>query len=150
MLNKIEWLDNLGRVSRHKKNTKLENFMTELQRLTLVHEGHRGAEGSGGSEYYRFAPGAPSKPDAAGDGDQSGKAKSSQTNKKKDSAKDADGKDSKETVQDGGERPKGTGTGTGVGTGAGGRDDSPPGDTASSTDVDEGGANGRATNDDTE
>lgn len=57
VLNKISWLDNLGRIPRHKKNTKLENFLTELQRLTLVHEGHA----DDGSDHYRIAPGAPSK-----------------------------------------------------------------------------------------
>jgi H+-transporting ATPase len=58
VLSKFSWLDNLGRITRHKKNTKLENFLSELQRLTLVHEGHS----DDGSDHYRFASGAPSKP----------------------------------------------------------------------------------------
>jgi len=62
VLSKIKWLDNLGRITRHKKNTKLENFLTELQRLTLVHESHS----DDGSDHYRFAPGASSKPSSAG------------------------------------------------------------------------------------
>lgn len=47
----MTWLDNLGRAKRHNKNEKLENFLTELQRLTVVHEtDHTGS-------YYRFAQG---------------------------------------------------------------------------------------------
>lgn len=43
-------MDNIGRKTRSKKNEKLENFLTDLQRLTIVHEtDHNGS-------YYRFAP----------------------------------------------------------------------------------------------
>ncbi|KAF8330585.1 plasma-membrane proton-e [Cantharellus anzutake] len=58
LLNKISWLDRLGRKNRSKRNHKWENFLTEMQRLTLVHE--VGSDGAG--EYFRFASGAPSKP----------------------------------------------------------------------------------------
>ncbi|WVW85256.1 plasma-membrane proton-efflux P-type ATPase [Kwoniella bestiolae CBS 10118] len=51
ILNKITWLDHIGRVSRSKRNEKLENFLTDLQRLTIVHESdHNGS-------YFRFASG---------------------------------------------------------------------------------------------
>lgn len=103
ILNKISWLDNLGRVSRHKKNTKYENFLTELQRLTLVHEGH--AE-NGGGEYYRLAPGSASKPQAGGDADadEGQKAKSADAKKKGEAAKDPDAPDNKKDVEAGGDR----------------------------------------------
>jgi H+-transporting ATPase len=55
MLNKVSWLDNLGRATRSKKNEKLENFLTDLQRLTIVHE----SDHDGGS-HFRFAAGADS------------------------------------------------------------------------------------------
>jgi len=77
VLSKIKWLDNLGRITRHKKNTKLENFLTELQRLTLVHESHS----DDGSDHYRFAPGASSKPGSTGP-EESKKAKTSNGNGK--------------------------------------------------------------------
>ncbi|EGO25552.1 hypothetical protein SERLADRAFT_355758 [Serpula lacrymans var. lacrymans S7.9] len=38
ILNGFSWLDRIGRPSRSRKNEKLENFMLELQRMTLVHE----------------------------------------------------------------------------------------------------------------
>ncbi|KAF8312959.1 plasma-membrane proton-e [Clavulina sp. PMI_390] len=124
ILNKITWLDNLGRLSRHKKDIKLENFMTELQRLTLVHEGghHGSSSPGGGSEYYRFAPGAPNAGDA-GD-DEPKKAKSGETKAKGEKAKDADAEGNRETVEEGGQRSKGSG-------------DPAAGDAASTTDVDE-------------
>ncbi|ODN73166.1 plasma-membrane proton-efflux P-type ATPase [Cryptococcus amylolentus CBS 6039] len=50
ILNSFRWLDNIGRATRSKKNEKLENFLTDLQRLTIVHE----SDNTGGS-YYRFA-----------------------------------------------------------------------------------------------
>lgn len=65
VLNKITWLDNLGRISRSKKNTKYENFLTDLQRLTLVHEGSHSANGAGG-EYFRFATSSSTAPGAKG------------------------------------------------------------------------------------
>lgn len=52
VLNRIAWLDNIGRSNRSHKNEKLENFLTELQRLTIVHESERGPES------FRFASGA--------------------------------------------------------------------------------------------
>jgi len=54
VLNKIRWLDNIGRTTRSRKNEKLENFLTDLQRLTIVHETDHGGS------YYRFASGASS------------------------------------------------------------------------------------------
>ena len=78
MLNKIQWLDELGRATRSKKNEKLENFLTDLQRLTIVHETDHGGS------YYRFASGSATP--AAND-----------TPKENDKAKD---KDKKPTSKD--------------------------------------------------
>lgn len=49
LLSKIRWLDNIGRRNRSHKNTKLENLLTEMQRLTLVHE-----HDSNGESHYRI------------------------------------------------------------------------------------------------
>ncbi|KIJ61297.1 hypothetical protein HYDPIDRAFT_177061 [Hydnomerulius pinastri MD-312] len=38
VMNTFTWLDRIGRPSRSRKNEKLENFIAELQRMTLVHE----------------------------------------------------------------------------------------------------------------
>jgi H+-transporting ATPase len=48
LLNKVTLLDNLGRLKRSSKNEKLENFLTELERLTIHHET------IDGGDYYRF------------------------------------------------------------------------------------------------
>lgn len=82
MLNSIRWLDSIGRKSRSKKNEKLENFLTDLQRLTIVHEtDHNGS-------YYRFAS---TKKEEEGDNgkndDKKGEAKSVDTKKQESSAK---------------------------------------------------------------
>ncbi|ORY32156.1 putative hydrogen-exporting ATPase [Naematelia encephala] len=63
ILNKMSWLDHLGRSTRHHKNEKLENFLTDLQRLTIVHE----SDNTG--SYYRFASGSatPAKPGVEGE-----------------------------------------------------------------------------------
>ena len=52
VLNKISFLDSIGRTTRSKRNEKLENFLTDLQRLTIVHETDHGGS------YYRFASGS--------------------------------------------------------------------------------------------
>jgi H+-transporting ATPase len=86
ILNKIRWLDHVGRTQRSKKNEKLENFLTDLQRLTIVHEtDHTGS-------YYRFASGGAQTP-AQQDNDKKGQAKDTKTKNKADDAKD--GKDKK-------------------------------------------------------
>ncbi|KAM0228991.1 hypothetical protein ACHAP5_011783 [Fusarium lateritium] len=38
VLNKVSWLDNLGRENRGKKDTKLENILGHLQKLAVEHE----------------------------------------------------------------------------------------------------------------
>ncbi|KAF5254362.1 hypothetical protein FANTH_847 [Fusarium anthophilum] len=38
ILNKLSWLDNLGRKDRKKKDTKLENILGHLQKLAIEHE----------------------------------------------------------------------------------------------------------------
>ncbi|KIR33542.1 plasma-membrane proton-efflux P-type ATPase [Cryptococcus deuterogattii MMRL2647] len=98
MLNSIRWLDSIGRKSRSKKNEKLENFLTDLQRLTIVHEtDHNGS-------YYRFAS---TKKDEDGDNgkndDKKGEAKSVDTKKQESSAKK--GEDEKKKGDD--EKKKG-------------------------------------------
>lgn len=50
LLSRIKWLDNIGRSSRSTKNEKLENFLTDLQRLTIVHETDKD-----GLSQYRFS-----------------------------------------------------------------------------------------------
>ncbi|WVQ79755.1 plasma-membrane proton-efflux P-type ATPase [Cryptococcus sp. DSM 104549] len=91
ILNKIRWLDSIGRVTRSKKNEKLENFLTDLQRLTIVHEtDHTGS-------YFRFASGAATPKEEGGGGkddkkkDKKGTAKDSKTNKKEGDAKTDEG-----------------------------------------------------------
>lgn len=81
--------------------------MTELQRLTLVHEGGTGSNSSEGG-YYRLAPGAPKQQD---DDDamtkqdaEKGKVKSGEAQKQSESAKDADDPQNVEDVQRGGDQ----------------------------------------------
>ena len=77
----MRWLDNVGRRNRSRKDAKLENFITEMQRLTLVHE--RDAQGE---SYYRLAAGpsgqeekkAPEKGQAAKPGETRDKAEETQ------------------------------------------------------------------------
>jgi H+-transporting ATPase len=37
-MSRFEWLDNIGRAVRSHKDAKLEDFLTQVQRLTLTHE----------------------------------------------------------------------------------------------------------------
>ncbi|KAK8854504.1 plasma-membrane proton-efflux P-type ATPase [Kwoniella newhampshirensis] len=92
ILNKIRWLDNIGRKTRSKKNEKLENFLTDLQRLTIVHEtDHTGS-------YYRFASGGATPGEAQGGTDdkkaaaKDTKTKSNEKDAKKDKDEPKDGK----------------------------------------------------------
>ena len=84
-MSKIRALDHIGRMSRSTKNEKLENFLTDLQRLTIVHETDHGGS------YFRFASGNNSPKangDAAGgDDDKKGAAKSGDAKKKAADAK---------------------------------------------------------------
>ena len=66
MLNKVTFLDQIGRSSRSNKNEKLENFITDLQRLTIVHETDHGGS------YYRFASGAATPHQNGGNNETSG------------------------------------------------------------------------------
>ncbi len=54
IMTRIKWLDRLGRhdPSAH-KDTKLENFLTEVQRLTLTHEN----PDNGATEVFKFGTG---------------------------------------------------------------------------------------------
>ncbi|WWC93239.1 plasma-membrane proton-efflux P-type ATPase [Kwoniella sp. B9012] len=87
ILNKISWLDHIGRVSRSKRNEKLENFLTDLQRLTIVHESdHNGS-------YFRFASGGSgSATPKEGSGDDKDKKPKSKPKKEQDSKSSDKGK----------------------------------------------------------
>ncbi|TFK50282.1 plasma-membrane proton-e [Heliocybe sulcata] len=52
ILNSIPWLDNIGRQKRGVKDAKHEDFISNLRRVTLVHE--RG--GNGHEDVFRFQP----------------------------------------------------------------------------------------------
>jgi H+-transporting ATPase len=82
VLNKIQYLDNIGRKNRSNKNENLENFLTDLQRLTIVHETDHGGS------YYRFASGAVSPTNE--EEDTPGKAKDAKTRKDVNDAKKSD------------------------------------------------------------
>ncbi|KAJ6620759.1 putative hydrogen-exporting ATPase [Mycena sp. CBHHK59/15] len=94
ILNKWSWLGNLGRLPRSKKNEKLENFITELQRLTIHHE-----RGQTGDDYYRIG-GSETKEDD----DSEHKTKGSRAKSKEGRAKEGDGDSDKR--QDGGSNSK--------------------------------------------
>jgi H+-transporting ATPase len=92
LLSRIAWLDNIGRSSRSNKNEKLENFLTDLQRLTIVHE-----KDKDGLSQYRFSSkganeedGDEEKPKEKGkdekDKDKKGKGKEENDAGKKDGA----------------------------------------------------------------
>ncbi|KAF7378377.1 Plasma membrane ATPase [Mycena sanguinolenta] len=89
VLNKWSWLGRLGRLPRSKKNEKLENFLAELQRLTIHHE--RGHEGD---DYYRIGA---SETQKESEEDSEHKSKDTKAKKKEGKAKedeqnnDADG-----------------------------------------------------------
>ena len=90
ILSKITWLDNLGRATRSRKNEKLENFLTDLQRLTIVHE----SSGDGGGGFYRFASGAATSKEEDTDEKKDDKKDKKKDKKPKDKdAKDKDAKD---------------------------------------------------------
>ena len=98
MLNKIRWLDNIGRHTRSSRNEKLENFLTDLQRLTIVHE----SDGNGAS-FYRFADGTRSRDEreeneqAVGKGkDDKKKEKEKASGQDQDNDKDKDKEKTKE------------------------------------------------------
>ncbi|KAJ7223598.1 hypothetical protein GGX14DRAFT_694453 [Mycena pura] len=81
ILNKWDWLGRLGRMPRSNKNEKLENFITELQRLTIHHE-----RGQAGDDYYRFG-GSETKKDGD-DEDSEHKSKGKSARRKEGKAKD--------------------------------------------------------------
>ncbi|WVR09316.1 plasma-membrane proton-efflux P-type ATPase [Kwoniella sp. DSM 27419] len=89
ILNKITWLDNIGRVTRSKKNEKLENFLTDLQRLTIVHESdHNGS-------YFRFANGGATPAEPSNDNKDKKPANKDKKAGSKDKGKVAEGADAK-------------------------------------------------------
>ncbi|KAH9942776.1 hypothetical protein B0H21DRAFT_779923 [Amylocystis lapponica] len=80
LLNSFKWLDNIGRRVRSKKNAKMENFITEMQRMTLVHE-----RDSKGEDVYRLSPGGTTTtpPPEKQKGDEKSKAKDDEKPKAK-------------------------------------------------------------------
>lgn len=56
LLNKIAWLDNLGRVKRSKSDVRMENIMAQLSKLSIEHE-----IGSSGLSRYQLAQKAPAE-----------------------------------------------------------------------------------------
>ncbi|TFY83751.1 hypothetical protein EWM64_g257 [Hericium alpestre] len=54
IMNKIKWLDDIGKSKRGTKNKRHEDFLTNLRRLTLVHERLSGP--SGEEDVFRFEP----------------------------------------------------------------------------------------------
>jgi len=81
ILNKWDWLGRLGRIPRSKKNARLEDFITELQRLTIHHE-----RGQAGDDYYRFGGSETKKEDDGSDSEHKSKGKSAK--RKEGKAKD--------------------------------------------------------------
>ncbi|KZP24984.1 plasma-membrane proton-e [Athelia psychrophila] len=80
LLNKIKWLDNIGRRNRSSRNAKLEDFLTEMRRMTLIHE-----RDSRGEDTYHIGIGSSTPPKEKKD-DKKSQATGS---KKKDAAEGA-------------------------------------------------------------
>jgi H+-transporting ATPase len=59
LLNRWKWLDDLGRTKRGKIDRRVEDFITELQRVTVVHEHHDEATGK---EIYKVVGRVPPEP----------------------------------------------------------------------------------------
>ncbi|KAJ7935899.1 plasma-membrane proton-e [Mycena leptocephala] len=95
ILNKWDWLGHIGRIPRSKKNEKLENFITELQRLTIHHE-----RGQAGDDYYRLG-GSETKKDDESEHKSKGTSAKNKEGKAKDGENDgADGGGRTEDSQD--------------------------------------------------
>lgn len=116
----MRWLDSVGRRNRSKKDVKLENFITEMQRLTLVHE--RDAQGE---SYYRLAAG-PSSQEEKKAPEKGQAAKAGETRDKAEEAQKT-GKGRKDDAQEKGDRVEPQeakeGHGDGAGEGENGRAD---------------------------
>ncbi|KAI5474748.1 plasma-membrane proton-e [Pseudohyphozyma bogoriensis] len=95
LLNKMAWLDNLGKVSRSKKDTVLENFLTEMQKMTLKHE-----KDSHGESFYRFGASSADDNEDSDDDDESSKKDKKEDKKDDKKGKDAKKEDKKEDKKD--------------------------------------------------
>ncbi|KAK7007828.1 plasma membrane ATPase [Favolaschia claudopus] len=80
VLNKWDWLGHLGRLPRSKKNERLENFIAELQRLTIHHE-----RTQAGEDYYRLGGSETQKEEET-----EHEAKGTKAKKEEDEAKDVE------------------------------------------------------------
>ncbi|BGP14084.1 hypothetical protein JCM10213_002379 [Rhodosporidiobolus nylandii] len=92
MLNKISWLNNLGRKKRSTKNAVMEDFMTQLQRLTIVHE--KGDDEPPAT--FKITQGASEEAAEAGAKTDKGKKDSKKAEEKKDEKQKEQEKDSKD------------------------------------------------------
>jgi H+-transporting ATPase len=54
LLSRFDWLDNIGREKRSRKDAKLEDFLTQVQRLTLTHANPV----NGHQEVFKFGTGS--------------------------------------------------------------------------------------------
>ncbi len=54
LMSRFQWLDRIGRETRSHKDEKLENFLTQVQRLTLTHENAENGE----TEVFKFGTGS--------------------------------------------------------------------------------------------
>ncbi|KAJ6552727.1 hypothetical protein B0H19DRAFT_1154803 [Mycena capillaripes] len=86
VMNKWNWLAHIGRMPRSKKNEKLENFIAELQRLTIHHE-----RGETGDDYYRFGGSETQKEDDNEHKSKGSNAKSKEGKAKQDDKSGGDG-----------------------------------------------------------
>lgn len=100
VLSRIKWLDNIGRSSRSNKNEKLENFLTDLQRLTIVHETDKD-----GLSQYRFSSNKDKEEDEEDKPKAKPKAKDKDQKDQKDKGK-GKGKGKEEEKKDGAEGDK--------------------------------------------
>ncbi|KAF5344035.1 hypothetical protein D9757_014354 [Collybiopsis confluens] len=91
ILNKFTWLDSIGRRKRSSKNEKLENFLAELQRMTIIHERSESNQDS-----YHFGPPSKDKKEEPDEDNKKGKSQPSKGKKDggdKSDSKDAEGSD---------------------------------------------------------
>ncbi|GAA5951941.1 hypothetical protein JCM21900_000097 [Sporobolomyces salmonicolor] len=106
VLNKIPFLNNLGRKKRSDKNTVVEDFMQELKRMTLIHER------SEDQSVFRFTTGTEEEAGSAasdkkqGDKKEADKSKEQKSSKNENQQKDAQGgkdqaKEAPEDLQEG-------------------------------------------------
>ncbi|GAA5913171.1 hypothetical protein JCM6882_005807 [Rhodosporidiobolus microsporus] len=108
LLNKIPWLNNLGRKQRSKKNKVMEDFLTELQRLTIVHE--KNLDNPDAPASFRITHGANDEAVEAGTGTRSMQKTEKAEEKKDEKAKGQEKQEKDAQQEDGAEKTKDTGS----------------------------------------